>query len=904
MRLHSIEIDNWRQHARLMIEFGEAATIIYGPNETGKSTVLEALGRGLFDRSSSHSEAIKHIKPLTARGNVTSTVRIEFTLMGTKYRVEKNFNWRIGTRLYRLSGEKAVLLDQDDSADEQLIRLLEANLPSSRGSKPSQWGAFQWLWAAQDNRELPTGNEGDPTLSLHLETTQSGGVLVTPALFYVQKSLEPLYGRYFTDTGRLSSNSPVSDLEKEIQILQVKKTQLSETMGRVEDMKRQLRDLQDQLPGLEAKVRESRKELEEARSEATDFSAVEAELKAGEGEVLNAKRDVEDAEKAVGDLKKSSDKIVELEAGEKDTRQNYSSLEARCELLEKRQQDAKAEVERKAIEVRESEELVRDARILWTMFETAEKLKTISKTVSKINAIDEKIAALREKTLLLVPTNKELETLKQSQTKIEVLKENLQSGGLTVSIVPGERGTLSVNIDGDSIEEGTLNAVGTETVTVEAPRLGRAIITANLKQMRDAKTAIARLENAIQTGLNKYSVASVKELGEVIRTQDEIARKVKLLLAERGGIDERPLREIELEFKKLQEKSDGFNSIKRTSNAVRLNPTDADLGELVKKREREETRVRLALDKARDARDELDGQILEEKQKLAELRTRQTHLSDELTSARTREREIIGLYGSISHQENKLVAAKANLEKKKKECEGIRQRYEDLEKGPMNRIKRLGKEVSNGEELVQEQLGVVNQLTGAIRMSSLDGAYSDLAETDSRIEILDERLQKERIFADAYKLLKGTLEQQYHSALLTVVGPIKHEVERSLRYVTGDLHEDVDLNKYLSPTRVSERGLDNVSLEFSDGSSGLREILALCVRLAIAEHLSKRDSQCLALDDPFVHVSSDRSNRMVELINKTIEECGLQVIIFTHRPSEFAGFSGKLVDIQNLAAAT
>jgi len=904
MRLHSVEIDNWRQHARLMIEFDKAATVIHGPNETGKSTVLEALGRGFFDRSGSHSEGIKHIKPLTAQGNVTSTVRIEFTLSGTKYRVEKNFNWRTGTWLYRLSGGKAVLLDQDDSADERLIRLLEANLPSSRGSKPPQWGAFQWLWAAQDNRELPSGNEGNPTLSLHLETTQSGGVLVTPALRRVQKSLEPLYGRYFTDTGRLSSNSPVLNLEKEIQILRAKKIQLSEKMGRVEDMKRQLRDLQHQLPGLEAKVRESRKGLEEARSEATDFSAVESELKAREGEVLNAKREVEDAQKAVEELKKSSDKIVELEARERETRQNYSSIEARCELLEKRQQDAKTEVETKAMEVRESEELVRDARILWTRFDNAEKLKTISRTVSKIKAIDERIGALRGKTSLLVPTKKNLETLKQSQTKLEVLKENLQSGGLTVSIVPGERGTLSVNVDGERIEEGTLNAVGTDTVMVEAPRLGKAIIAANLKQMRDAKTEIDRLGNVIQSELNKYSVTSVRELGEVIQTQDEIAREVKLLLAERRGIDERPLQEIELELNKRQEEYDRHNSIARTSVAVRLNPTDADFGELVKKRERAETRVRSALDKARNMRDELDGQILEEKQKLAESRTRQEHLSDELTIARTREREIIGLYGSTKHQENKLVAAKANLEKELKECEGVRERYEDLEKGPINRIKRLEKEVSNGEELVQQQLGVVNQLTGAIKMASLEGAYSDLTETDSRIEILNERLQKERVSADACRLLKETIEQRYHSALLTVVGPIKHEVENSLRYVTGDLHEDVDLNEYLFPTRVSERGLGGVSLEFKDGSSGLREILALCVRLAIAKHLSKLDSQCLALDDPFVHVSSDRSNRMVELINQTIEEYGLQVIIFTHRPSEFAGFSGKLVDIQNSAAVT
>jgi len=96
MKLHWVELENWRQHTKTRIDFDEDATVIHGPNETGKSTVLEALGRGFFDKSSSHAEAIKCIKPLTASGNVTSAVRIEFTINKTRYRVEKNFNLRKG----------------------------------------------------------------------------------------------------------------------------------------------------------------------------------------------------------------------------------------------------------------------------------------------------------------------------------------------------------------------------------------------------------------------------------------------------------------------------------------------------------------------------------------------------------------------------------------------------------------------------------------------------------------------------------------------------------------------------------------------------------------------------------------------------------------------------------------
>jgi exonuclease SbcC len=285
---------------------------------------------------------------------------------------------------------------------------------------------------------------------------------------------------------------------------------------------------------------------------------------------------------------------------------------------------------------------------------------------------------------------------------------------------------------------------------------------------------------------------------------------------------------------------------------------------------------------------------------LAGARAEQKRFSGELDNARAREREIIRKYGSVENQEKILRTAKANYDRRETEYEKIKQRYEELEKGPINRIKRLEKQIENQEQVIQQQRTSIDQLKGRISMASLGGLYSELAEAESRIEILGERLEKEQIRAESYKLLKETLEQQYRSALSAVVGPIQGEVKRSLSYVTGFLHEDVELNEYLFPIRLGERGIEDISLEFNDASSGLREVLALCVRLAVAKHLSERDSQCLVLDDPFVHVSSDRSNKMIELINEAIKNYNLQAIVFTHRPMEFAGFSGKMIDIQSV----
>lgn len=898
MRLHWVELENWRRHAKTRIDFDVATTVIFGPSETGKSTILEALSRGFFDKSSSQAETIKRMRPLTASGNVTSTVRIEFTLNETRYRVEKNFNLGKGTSLYKVDGERSTLLAQDDSADEQLIQLLEAELPSTRGSKPSQWGAFQWLWTPQDHRELPTSEDGDPTTSLHLETKDGKGMLVTPKFQAVQDLAQASYAQYFTRTGK-TKESPVSRTAEEIQKLQEKSMNLKDKIKKVDVDKQQLEALRQELPVLEEKTMETKEELEKARSEAIDFSSIESELKASEVSIREAERNVDDAKKALVELEKSGEKIEEFQKREKETREHLSRLEALCEQLERRQQEIKEKVEEKAMNIRECEELTRDARILWTKSDTMEKIKVLKKKVERMRELDKKIESLREKEVPNVPTSKEVEKLIQSQSRIEALRESLKARGLAVSIIPGKTGTLEVEVDGARIKEGKLIATGTESVSVASPSLGKVTVKAKLEQAHDAKVDIQQLEESIRGALRKYNVKSIDELKELNRNQSEISNRINELLAERRGVDERSTSGAALELEKFKGKDEELKKIERTPNAIKMNPIDIDLGKLVNKREKEETEARKILDEMRAERDKVDREAIKKKEELAKIRVEQKHSSEELDNARTQEREIIRQHGSVENQEKILKSAEANLKMRNEEYKKIKRRYEELEKGPINRIKRLEQQIENQEKLIQQKRTSIDQLTGGIGTASLEGAHSELTEIESQIEILSERLEREQIRAESYRLLSEALEQQYRSALFAVVGPIQEEVKRSLSYVTGFLHEEVELNEYLFPIRLGERGFDGISLEFNEGSSGLKEVLSLCVRLAVAKHLTDRDSQCLVLDDPFVHVSSDRSNKMIELINDAIKEYGLQVIVFTHRPMEFAGFTGKMIDIQS-----
>ena len=896
MKLHWVELENWRQHAKTLIDFDEETTVIYGPNEAGKSTILEALSKGFFDRSSSQAESIRRIRPLTASGNVMSTVRIEFTLNETTYRVEKNFNLRGGTSLYRIDDGKSVLLDQD-TADEQLIKLLEAELPSRLGSKPSQWGAFQWLWANQTNRELPDNREGDPTAALHLEKEDK--ILVTPKFQAVQDMVQTAYLRYFTRTGRVSSNSPIPATEEEIENLQQKTVMLENKIKQVEGEKQKLEELQKGLPALEQRLAETRDELNKATGEAIDFSGIESDLKAADASVKEAEREVKDAKAAIKELNDSAKKIEKLREDERTARAELSSLEAKCEFLDRDLQKKIAEVEEKAMDIRKCEELTRDARNLKDKADSMRQIEELKKQISRLTGINEKIEELRKKEAPITPTDREINRLTQNQIKIETFQASLTASGLTVEIAYGDEGSLEVEVDGENVKNGEITATGTESVSIGSPGLGKVTVRADLASARDAKADILRLEESIRRTLSKYDLNSIDELREVNLTQKDIANSIKVLVAEKRGTDERSVDEIDLELQKLREQYEEYEKIERTPVAVELNTVDGDMGKLVSKREAEEDESRKILDEARAERDDLNEEFMEKKEELAGMRAEQKHLSEERDRAEIQQSEVFRKHGSVENQEKRLAEVGAVLKTRNEEHSKIEQRYKELEKGPINRIKRLERQIENQEQIIRDQRTAIDRLKGAIGTNSLEGTYSELAKAESDIEILTERLERERIRSESYKLLKQTLEAQYRSALSAVIGPIQEDVKSSLGYITGFLHEDVELSEYLFPDRLGERGIDDISLEFSDGSSGLKEILAVCVRLAVAKHLSEKEPQCLILDDPFVHVSSDRSNRMIELINEAIEECGLQVIVLTHRQMEFAGFAGKMVDIQS-----
>src|SRR5687768_8975726 len=86
MRLLSLSMRNFRQHAHTEIAFRPGLTGIIGPNGAGKSTILEAIARAIYGASA-------------ARGTNDT---IKFARAGARSRVEVDLAFGLGAHEFRV----------------------------------------------------------------------------------------------------------------------------------------------------------------------------------------------------------------------------------------------------------------------------------------------------------------------------------------------------------------------------------------------------------------------------------------------------------------------------------------------------------------------------------------------------------------------------------------------------------------------------------------------------------------------------------------------------------------------------------------------------------------------------------------------------------------------------------
>ncbi len=104
MRINSLRLCNFRQHADTFIEFDGGLTGIIGANGAGKTTILEAIAWALYGQDAARGKK-ETIRSLRAGPNARVKVELDFEIGGHRYRVDRGLT---SAELYLDGGDSPV----------------------------------------------------------------------------------------------------------------------------------------------------------------------------------------------------------------------------------------------------------------------------------------------------------------------------------------------------------------------------------------------------------------------------------------------------------------------------------------------------------------------------------------------------------------------------------------------------------------------------------------------------------------------------------------------------------------------------------------------------------------------------------------------------------------------------
>ena len=154
MIVRRISVENWRCCVDPVDvgPFQEGLNVLHAPNATGKSTLFEALIRGLLDGHRVIGREVKSIQPWGRA--LSPKVTVEFTHEGTDYRIMKRFLDGATSTLERKENGRFVTLAQNNDADDMVRKILTRNATGRGLARSENWGIAQILWVPQGNLSL------------------------------------------------------------------------------------------------------------------------------------------------------------------------------------------------------------------------------------------------------------------------------------------------------------------------------------------------------------------------------------------------------------------------------------------------------------------------------------------------------------------------------------------------------------------------------------------------------------------------------------------------------------------------------------------------------------------------------------------------------------------------------
>jgi hypothetical protein len=875
MILKSLELANFRKFRDpLRIEgFTNGLNIVVEPNETGKSTLLDALRAAFFIRYSTKNEVTRSFVP--KGDDVAPRIAVDFEINGQSWVLEKQFIKSPSVRLTGTTGRR-----ESEAAEDALQGLLGFERGNNRSTDHETRGPLGMLWVEQASAlavESPNRLVRDTVRGV-LEA-EVGAVTGGRRFDGIRANVEDAYSALRTPSTRKSKG--------QLAAAEALVTSAGESRQRAETAFREYEQALTELDTAKARLRIVQRDLIDPETVEERCKLVE-DQKVAETAALRSTAAEAQHGRADEVAKTAATRIERLDAAEK------RATDAGANLVAKKAAKDEAKTEADAAS---DDEKARRA----TLDDARTKRQTADTAVSAANERSREFSAAAAARRAIEARNA-LTDLKDRERDLAIEAAASVDEGLLGDLAKLERaeieararfeaGTVKVQID---VADGTeLRIDGQPSVASSAD-----ILTATRFEIGDAGSLIVTPPHGSGRSIDVDLASARDDVAVARRALGVESHLAGIACNERAAAATRELKALRLQ---IAAACPGDPTIGLAPGADALRAYVAELGESVGEPkvhvddltalEKEVADVKLAEAAA-------TGQHEEARTALSKAETTLATAVADLASA-TRESGAAAEELRIVREDGDRAELDAALTKAQRDRAVKLATLEKAREGSQAfNLEAIAKRLDNIDRAAvrggQEQLELtakIAALEASVVREGKTGPAGRVAETREEEQAAISACNRLRDEADTLELLRSTLTDAANEASRTFLAPV---TRRAAGYI-GQLLPGCELtfDEELGLAGVTRAGIDESCGELSKGT---QEQLAILTRLAFADMLLEDGAPIsLILDDPLVYSDDARLETMTDILLEASKR--MQVILLTCRSKAFRHVDGNRITL-------
>ena len=897
MKLLSATVRNYRIHLETRVDFDGSRTLIGGPNEAGKSTFIEAVHRGLFLKSKI-SGAIQ-LGMVSNDHSGHPEVEIDFEVQGQEYRLVKQFSGSTGTtKLTKIRGDTL----QADKAEARLNKLLqveEVGVGRKIAGRIQQQWAHLWVWQGKSGND-PSDDASAEQSALLKRLQDSGGAGAMQSAYddKVARHFSQLRDGLFTQAGRAKAGSELDTAQKSLSDAEQRRQAAETRFNQLDPARRSF--------GSASKAIELHTNLLDEFIRQRDAVLIElgkaGTLKSQEEQHASSAKHAEeaysDAKMADSQIESLRGTLRELDGTNAPKKELYRRAMVDLEAARGRANEAAREHDASAGGARNKRLLADLARCWVELFDNEAKVQSLSKRLKEDQAIRGTVSADRQALAKLPQIDS------QAVEQLRVLKSNRDQAEAALNAMAVG---ITVIASNQTVRVGNKEAAPGSTVTVSETT--DVLVGENIKlrihpggedrlaECREAsRTATAKLAHE----LGRLGFATLEEaektLEQRIEITNNIERKEDQLSSGNGGTLEDDLAAAQVALVAVEVEVE-----ERRSSQVVVPQQPSGRDEAVNWRA--DAKAGLVRAEESESEAQANNQVakakLEDCEKHVQALKVETDQEGETISELTHQlHALIGIHGddelrqqALNNKDKARVQAQSLLAVTRNRLADLPQEQNERERDRLDRAIQIQKD---------KKQTAIDDRAESRAILVLDGSEDPQAEfIRAKAGEAADRQHVESVErkAKAVKLLHSLFEEQQAVLAGRFTGPLAEKITEYLQCMFGSAARAIvnTLDGALAGISFS-RAEHSGAFDFDVLSGGTREQVAAAVRLAVAEVLAADHGGTLPVifDDAFSFSDSSRVQHLQRMLDLAAVR-GLQIVILTNNPSDYAGLGASEV---------